>query len=338
MACILPTMKEEQDIYILVDRVLSGRASLAERQKVEEWRRVPANELVFMELEEMHQLTTGHPEVGEEQTQAALQSFRDRVSEEASMAPVRKFPWGRIAFGGVAAAAVILLLLWFQPWSRSGNDLYPEGWTVSTERGETKRFDLADGSQVHLNARSELKVLPGFGEEARQVELKGEAFFEVARDEDHPFSIMTRGVQTTVLGTSFNVRAYPGEELDKIAVKSGKVRVDAHEDLNWVIEPGQSVETDTESGSQTKITGDPFSWIENRWVYDAAPLYALVTDLENRFDRQFEIEEGLEELQFSASFETQSLTEILEVITLTIGLQYTDSAQTVHIFSREDQP
>ncbi|MEM9928853.1 MAG: FecR domain-containing protein, partial [Bacteroidota bacterium] len=92
---------------------------------------------------------------------------------------------------------------------------------------DTEEVKLPDGSIITLNKDTELTYVAD--KNTRQLELTGEAFFDVARDEARPFTIITGDLTTTVLGTSFNIRAYPDEELE-VSVKSGKVAVAAAEE------------------------------------------------------------------------------------------------------------
>ena len=98
---------------------------------------------------------------------------------------------------------------------------------IATRPGERKRVDLGDGSVVWLNAASRLQYPDRFDPAIREVALEGEAFFEVAKDADRPFVIRSGELKTTVLGTSFNIRAYKEDKTLSVAVVTGKVRVAA---------------------------------------------------------------------------------------------------------------
>ena len=120
----------------------------------------------------------------------------------------------------VAQAAAVLLLLTVGYWWMTR----PDEINIVTELGQTRSIELPDGSLVELNQRSSLTYSRKF--EQRQVTLEGEAFFDVERMEDSPFEIFSGDAKTTVLGTSFNVRAYPNEEEVEVTVRSGLVRLE----------------------------------------------------------------------------------------------------------------
>ncbi|MCB6971580.1 MULTISPECIES: FecR family protein [Butyricimonas] len=92
-------------------------------------------------------------------------------------------------------------------------------------RGGEYIMTLADGTRVWLNAETEMKYPVVFGKDTREVYVKGEAYFEVAKDTACPFIVYASGVATRVLGTSFNVMAYEGEERVEVTLVTGKVEV-----------------------------------------------------------------------------------------------------------------
>jgi transmembrane sensor len=99
--------------------------------------------------------------------------------------------------------------------------------TVITPRGGEYQLVLSDGTRVWLNAASSIRYPVCFDRKERRVTVVGEAYFEVAREADHPFIVTTRQSDITVLGTSFNVKAYPDEPADKTSLVDGLVKVSA---------------------------------------------------------------------------------------------------------------
>lgn len=111
--------------------------------------------------------------------------------------------------------------------------------TLSTAKGETYKLRLPDGSYVWLNSASSLTYTAGLVKGGkRSVELMGEGFFEVAKDKVHPFVVRTKGQQVEVLGTHFNVNAYPDEQVVATALLEGSVRL-LTGGAQRVLKPGQ---------------------------------------------------------------------------------------------------
>ncbi len=110
--------------------------------------------------------------------------------------------------------------------------------TVSTPRGGQYQLVLADGTKVWLNAESAITYPAAFTGTVREVSVRGEAFFEVAKDMRHPFRVACNGQSVQVLGTSFNVQAYADEGAMKTTLVEGSVRVEAT-GHGYLLVPGQ---------------------------------------------------------------------------------------------------
>ncbi|MEL6356388.1 MAG: FecR domain-containing protein, partial [Bacteroidota bacterium] len=139
----------------------------------------------------------------------------------------------------------------------------------------------------HLNENSELTFIAG--RNSRELSLTGEAFFDVARDEERPFSITTGEVTTTVLGTSFNVRAYPNEPVE-VAVTSGRVEVaDADEEVVITEEQVVTYEPVTKVLSAPKEdVVQAEAWVREELVVKGKRLEDVIPALERFFGREIE--------------------------------------------------
>jgi ferric-dicitrate binding protein FerR (iron transport regulator) len=110
--------------------------------------------------------------------------------------------------------------------------------TLSTPRGGQYQVVLPDGSRVWLNASSSLHFPTAFVGEQREVELTGEAYFEVAKNKEKPFHVKVNGMQVEVLGTHFNVNAYPDEDAVRTSLLEGSVKI-TNESESGMLKPGQ---------------------------------------------------------------------------------------------------
>ena len=148
-------------------------------------------------------------------------------------------------------------------------------------RGGEYTLVLADGTTVYLNAESELRYPVKFSGERRKVYLRGEAYFDVARDEQKPFTVEARGVEVLVLGTSFGVRAYEGEENVLTTLVQGRVDVSAEGQRVKLI-PGQQADFNRESERLTVAEVDVelyVGWKDGRLVFDNQPLSIILDEL-----------------------------------------------------------
>src|SRR5690606_23661467 len=123
-----------------------------------------------------------------------------------------------------------------------------------TPRGVKSDLTLSDGSKVVLNSGSSIKYIKGFEKDKREILLDGEAYFDVARDADRPFTVRKANVSVTALGTSFNVQAYENEDLN-ISLISGKVGIEMLSDYQQyvLLEQGESLQVRPE-GTWSKGT------------------------------------------------------------------------------------
>lgn len=141
---------------------------------------------------------------------------------------------------------------------------------LSTTKGETYRIKLPDGTQVWLNAASALKYPMRFALKGkREVELTGEAYFEVAKDIRHPFVVQTAGQQIEVLGTHFNVNSYSDEPALRTTLLEGRVEVSSHNQKLRLL-PGQqsSLSSNGVLKLQQVDTAPVVAWINHEFMFD----------------------------------------------------------------------
>lgn len=144
---------------------------------------------------------------------------------------------------------------------------------------------LPDGTLVDLNAGSTLHYPASFDADSlRRIRLEGEAFFRVVPDSRHPFVVEARDLHIRVLGTTFNVKDYPDDQMAAIALHTGKVRVEglrAHPPVE--LAPGQQLTLDKNRRALTIGTaGDSDAWTRGEPAFDDAPLADILAALERR--------------------------------------------------------
>lgn len=187
--------------------------------------------------------------------------------------------------------------------------------------GVKSNLTLQDGSKVILNSASSLKYIKNFEPHQRVLELRGEAFFEVAKDENRPFSVKTGPVTTTALGTSFNIKAYESESID-IALLTGLVAID-HELISTPtvnLEKGEGLRIDLDHDGIKKVVfnGDKvLAWTKKTIVFDHTPMPEIRRVLENWYGVKIHFSnQPKRDLELSGRFHDQTLKNVLE------GLSY----------------
>ena len=150
--------------------------------------------------------------------------------------------------------------------------------TLKIPRGMNKQLTLTDGTQVWLNAESTLEYPETFeGKPNREVYLKGEAYFEVTKNASQPFRVKTDALETLVLGTSFNVRAYSKEDT-QVTLVEGSVKVSDKHQGQIHLQPGEHTD---QKLNKTKVekADDYHSWVEGVFYFDNTELVEIMREL-----------------------------------------------------------
>lgn len=183
---------------------------------------------------------------------------------------------------------------------------------------------LADGTKIFLNAGSELRYPVAFTANKRKVFLKGEAYFEVTRDTARPFCVETAEQNIQVLGTIFNVYAYPDEPMNYTSLMSGKVAVtDKRTGTDRVLEPGQQVVLDVVTGKAAIQEADMqqvLGWRNHDLIVKEETLEVIMAKVARWYDVKIQFaHENLKKMRFTANLHRKKdLQELLKVIA-TIG-------------------
>jgi len=205
----------------------------------------------------------------------------------------------------------------------SDNRLNKEEFVFETPRGEKSHVKLPDGSLVWLNANSRL-VYHSFSSSHRQVDLTGEAFFQVAHNANAPFVVKTNLCEVEVLGTTFNVMAYNEFGRQEITLLSGKVNVHT-ENSQQVIHPGQALILKDHKMKVIEVNAAQASgWVENKFNFENIPLSELMKRLENWYDVDIILDNPTgREVSFTGTFKNEeTIWQVLDAIKFYTPIQY----------------
>lgn len=294
--------------YELLARYLAGEATESEQASVMDWlEENPANALELDELRKLWWHTTSSSVKAPVDTDAAWKKVKAQTLRQTQVSPKVRPIWQNPAVMGIAASFLLLLGLW---WAMAdGNQVLVASKTPLIER-------LEDGSNVTLNAGSQLEISE-FNGEQRTVKLSGEAFFEVEPDAQRPFVIDAGPVAVTVLGTSFEVEAYPESALHSVAVVTGKVQVEAF-GKRVLLQAGESAEINVQKQELNKLSNPDFNtlyWKTKTLIFSRTDLSEVIKVLNNCYDSDVRIgNPKLEHCSVNATFSDQSLEEVLEVL------------------------
>ena len=226
--------------------------------------------------------------------------------------------------GWIAAAGLALIIGLSATFYFTSDNFQKRNWEMVEAFNAPEVIELTDGSVIHLNANSTLHYPTHFEGENRTVELNGEGFFDIAKDPEHPFIIQTPFESVTVLGTSFNVRAYEKEHSSEIAVSTGQVSVSsAIADI--ILDPNDKVIVDHSSGAMELKTieeHNELAWLTGQLEFDDTAIPDVLHDLENHFKVSFDYDYQIwEECFFTASFETVHLDTVLTTLSTVLEME-----------------
>lgn len=208
---------------------------------------------------------------------------------------------------------------------------------VTTGMGEHSRVSLPDGTALTLNAQTTVRYNLADGK--RQVSIDGEAFFEVARDPEHPFVVSADGMTVTCLGTSFDVRNYSDESNASVVLRDGKVRVNAR-DADLTMEPGSRVLMDRQTLALSKHTVTPSdytAWLNGEIKFNNQTLEEIAAELSRNYNIDLVItSDELKQERFNGYLGRSSLRNILDVLCLASDMSYhVDNDTMVYIYPRK---
>jgi transmembrane sensor len=198
---------------------------------------------------------------------------------------------------------------------------------ISASNQILKTFTLPDGSVISLNTDTKIKYPKIFAGNTREVSIEGEAFFQVKPNKEKPFIIHAGSAQIKVLGTSFNVNAYPANKSLEVVVETGKVRVSdqSAKTRELILAPGDRGTLDYSGNTLFKSTNsDPnfLAWKTHNLIFKATSLGEVIVSLEKVYKVNIRLADPrLNELLLTAQFNDYSLDFILKVIETTFQIE-----------------
>jgi len=207
----------------------------------------------------------------------------------------------------------------------------------STPYGQKSTILLPDGSVVKLNSGSRIIIPEQFSGENRKVELiSGEAFFNIEKDKKHPFIVVAGDLNVQVLGTAFNVKAYPEDPHIQVAVDQGKVSVESRNSLErLVLLPDQMATYDIERSTSKKQKfnrKEVLSWTDKTLYFDKATIEDVVLRLEKWYGVEIQLFRKFENKQdFSGEYHDRTLKSVLEGLSYVYKFEYQINGDTVTI-------
>jgi transmembrane sensor len=324
----METEKDYTEMDILLAAYFAGEVTSEEKNEVESWRnRAAANSLYFEQAKKTWDVSAQLYAEKKFDTDAAWQRLQGKIENEAAPKSIRSYSWA-IA----AALALIIGISVFFILNQPNNQAVSNLQLASTNK--VLNDTLPDGSFISLNKNTRIDYPSSFTGTNREVALKGEAFFDVHHDASHPFIIHASQVDIRVLGTSFNVIAYPNTDSVHVSVQTGRVQCMIAGDT-VLITPGEYAVY--HAGNKKFSRGkenDPnrSSYRDRIFSFNNTPLSTAVQQLNDAYGSMIIIKnEQLKNCTFSTTkvFRNEPLENILSLMEATISLTSRREGNTI---------
>lgn len=297
---------EMPDLSVL-EKTLNNEAGREEARYVVRWLATPEGQAWLSERMDMDEKAVA---LGDE-ARWADHSIPSAVIYQRIMKQLRRRRIRRWVMYGAAILIPLVLFvgLFMQVDSRVNLLSEVEYDEVYVPNGERMQVLFQDGSKVHLNSGSRIRYPKQFGLSERRVQLEGEAWFEVAKNRNRPFVVDLSCLDVRVLGTTFDVKAYPGEEAIFVALESGSVELKSKTLKNLLLKPGEKAFYNRASGrcevARSRNVAAYSAWRRNVLVFKDAPLLDVMGTLSRTYNIAFTLVDSTA-LQYTYTLTTDS--------------------------------
>jgi len=307
-------MNYENNIHAQIIRLFTGEAGPEDKKLIEAWlNQSPENSNLFTELKDIWLSSGIKGNADHYNVEEAVRLFKEKISSE-KQAKILRFPVYQIIKYAAIAILILALPISFFIGRQSGpaTDSFT---TVSCPLGDKSSVVLPDSSRVWLNSGSKLTFSNNFKKGIRQVYLEGEAYFTVTKDKKNPFNVKTSGIEVEVIGTEFNLKAYPDEGQVSTTLINGCVKISS-ESRQTILKPNQKLIYDKNEGKMALVelddTAPETEWKDGRLVFRSESLAGLELKLERWFDVDIVFaDEEVKQRRFTGILERESILEAI---------------------------
>ncbi len=324
----------ENQIGALLRKYLEGRATSSEKKLIDEW------------YDSLHE-SAERSNLSEDERKALRKYYWESLKSGMAVDRGKTRRMAPAVLLAAASVSILVSISFFffrqgQEVKFTGGDISYEAKHAINDTDSAMAVTLSDNSQVVLSPGTELEYPVQFSGSTRKVRLSGEALFDIERDETKPFYVYARDVVTKVLGTSFQIKAYPGDEQVRVSVLSGKVSVyretESEDDsMPVVLTPNQEAVYSPEDQKVARtIVSDPKIIISDEEVMKIHFEGAPVSEIFKALERMYGITIVFDESKFSdctvtTSINGKDLYERIDVICEITGASYTTQDTTIVI-------
>lgn len=306
-------MHEKNTIHTKIIRLFNGEASPDEKREVGDWlNQNNENRKLYSDLQEIWLATGVSGNRDSYNMEDGLQKFKERIHNSENKGKV-------ISLREILKYAAIVILLLSLPvmyyFGKTASQADETYTTITCAFGDKSTITLPDGSIAYLNSGSKITFNNDFQSKYRMVCLVGEAYFSVKKNEEIPFKVKASDIEIEVLGTEFNLKAYPDENTISTTLAEGSIQIKS-EFQHSVMKPNQKMIFNRADNKMKLFTLNDITpeteWKEGRLVFRNESLAELELKLERWFDVDIEFaDEQVKKRKFTGILERESILEAI---------------------------
>lgn len=331
---------EKEECIILFERYIENRASEDEINRLSTW--INKNQLIPLWLEQ--QVLASSSIIDDDVKMHMLRNIESEINTKNESNSIYSTPrilnfqfkkWMRVAAMLFLPLLTAAGMYFYMYKAESSNARL----VIAVERGQKANITLPDGSKVWLNSQSKLTYSPNFNINKRELELNGEAYFEVAHNPDKPFIVRSNDIAVEALGTAFGVKAYNEDNLISSILMRGKVRVTTP-DGESILMPNDRIMYDKTSHKKALSTvtnaTDFTGWIHNELRFENESLGEIAKTLQRIYNVEIIYSsEKIRNQRYTGTLNNNSLESVLNIITLTSPISFEIDKQQVKLYERK---
>ena len=310
----------------LTGKYLTGKESTEELGELKTWiDKSGDNRKLFNSLKEEKAIADSIEEFETHDKDYAWKRYMERID---SLSRQRMLIWWRVAavfFFLVASGGIFAYLNKETAPLVAVNDSYT---TISTSYGQNSKVVLPDSSVVWINSGTTISYNSNFSVNERSIKLTGQAFFQIARNEQMPLIVTCNDIKIKVLGTKFDVDAYPEDRNISVVLESGSVELLKTKDDSSIqmLKPGEKAEFDKQRRELSISNVDSYyytSWKDGILIFKDEPMEMVLEKLERRYNIDIEVKNPkVKKLIFNATIVNESVEDIFELMKFTCAITY----------------
>jgi ferric-dicitrate binding protein FerR (iron transport regulator) len=327
-------MEQKITPWEAISAQLINKATLAQKQIIQEWLKSSPEHSVFLsEIVNTWALTKQKSEFYQPDLTINWEKLMKKINHLSKLKATRK-----IYLQWITAAAV-LLIVFLVGIGLGDSFLLPTAKVSFTKiiapEGNKTQIVLPDSTYVWLNSGSVLEYSSDYSAQNRQVRMKGECFFDVVKDPNHPFVVQCSKFKVKVFGTRFNVNEHDTKNLTDVTLVSGKIQVlNLQDQLISELLPRQQLifEEGKFRVQQAQNIEALTAWLNNMLIFDNQPFEEVIHYLEKWYGVKIHLDHSL---YYSHSYtfkvKTESLREVMELISVITPIEYQIEGEQVNI-------